>query len=61
MGSNYSTPSQSPYITSNTNNYSSSNSYNNNNYSNYNNNNVYRGKMQPKCNKQIALPRSQKF
>ncbi|XP_017077918.1 PDZ and LIM domain protein Zasp isoform X18 [Drosophila eugracilis] len=41
MGSNYSTPSQSPYITSNTTNYNN----NNNNYSTYNNNNnnVYRG------------------
>ncbi|XP_017120006.1 PDZ and LIM domain protein Zasp isoform X2 [Drosophila elegans] len=35
MGSNYSTPSQSPYIISST--------TNNNNYSSYNNNNVYRG------------------
>ncbi|KQS62511.1 uncharacterized protein Dere_GG22334, isoform E [Drosophila erecta] len=43
MGSNYSTPSQSPYITSNTNNYSSNNHNNNNNYGSYNNNNVYRG------------------
>ncbi|XP_017033262.1 PDZ and LIM domain protein Zasp isoform X4 [Drosophila kikkawai] len=43
MGSNYSTPSQSPYITSyNTNNNNFNN--NNNNYSTYNNNNsVYRG------------------
>ncbi|XP_044318025.1 PDZ and LIM domain protein Zasp isoform X18 [Drosophila rhopaloa] len=38
MGSNYSTPSQSPYIISTTNN----NNYNNN-YSNYNNNNFNRG------------------
>ncbi|XP_016958044.1 PDZ and LIM domain protein Zasp isoform X17 [Drosophila biarmipes] len=42
MGSNYSTPSQSPYIiTPTNNNYGSSNT--NNNYSTYNNNNVYRG------------------
>ncbi|XP_044571229.1 PDZ and LIM domain protein Zasp isoform X18 [Drosophila ananassae] len=34
LGSNYNTPSQSPYITSST---------NNNNYSTYNNNKVYRG------------------
>ncbi|XP_016958040.1 PDZ and LIM domain protein Zasp isoform X13 [Drosophila biarmipes] len=41
MGSNYSTPSQSPYIiTPTNNNYGSSNT--NNNYSTYNNNNVYR-------------------
>ncbi|KAH8285412.1 hypothetical protein KR054_008844 [Drosophila jambulina] len=43
MGSNYSSPSQSPYITSyNTNNNNFNN--NNNNYSTYNNNSVYRGK-----------------
>ncbi|XP_017077914.1 PDZ and LIM domain protein Zasp isoform X14 [Drosophila eugracilis] len=43
MGSNYSTPSQSPYITSNTTNYNN----NNNNYSTYNNNNnnVYRDEL----------------
>ncbi|XP_070068913.1 PDZ and LIM domain protein Zasp isoform X5 [Drosophila takahashii] len=38
MGSNYSTPSQSPYIINPT-----SYGSNNNNYSTYNNNNVYRG------------------
>nr|XP_017090248.2 PDZ and LIM domain protein Zasp isoform X5 [Drosophila bipectinata] len=38
LGSNYNTPSQSPYITGSIN-----NNNNNNNYSTYNNNNVYRG------------------
>nr|XP_043066411.1 PDZ and LIM domain protein Zasp isoform X4 [Drosophila bipectinata] len=37
LGSNYNTPSQSPYITGSIN-----NNNNNNNYSTYNNNNVYR-------------------
>jgi len=60
MGSNYSTPSQSPYIITPTNNYSSSNT-NNTNYSTYNNNNVYRGKMLAKMQKKIPLPRSPKF
>lgn len=46
MGSNYSTPSQSPYITSSNTNNSNYNNNFNNNYSTFNNNNnsVYRGK-----------------
>ncbi|XP_020801074.1 PDZ and LIM domain protein Zasp isoform X8 [Drosophila serrata] len=44
MGSNYSSPSQSPYIPSyNTNTNNTNNFNNNNNYSTYNNNSVYRG------------------